>query len=561
MTLELLTNSARIELARLHGSTEKAQSCRKKNHWAPKPGDGQGVERRIIVLNDLHMAVGADMETNKFHPSDEFTAEHSRQFSAYLHREWRDAEEKNYELNLCLNGDIIDILQTAFERPGLHFPDGFSDDGLAPLNTPANVLVQLNIIYEGHRDFFHLIAQHLLKGHHIDYLPGNHDRHLYNDFVWCGKLALEERTIGGFTHIIEDELKLLTNDNAAIEMALGRLIRRPFSVYGDVYVDHGDSTDAFNRVSRPLQEMYQPSALHEPMELAFGDHGVRNGFNHLEILEPRLSSAPYYSLDFWGRAFKHPFKALKLIAGFFDASKQGGHEHSPYRDFTRRIADVRALVATYPDIERSINSLRPPEKQLTSEQIQDALEAIERASALPLLSNFTRTSGFLGRLYHTIFKGDDRRSEHRVVLDTLAAAHKWLGVNTAMHGHTHIARDDVYLTEEENSVRHVDTHTWMDRHGNWGRGVHTFGEKGRGVGVIELGHTTTGAVFSHVALNKIVGDSGELVAGDLFAEPDNDPLYTQTRMREIYRNNHVLDTVSDHVELSNTPANLILEYV
>lgn len=541
MALDLLTNSARVELAKLHGSHKEALAFRNRKHLDCKPEKRANVQERVIVVNDLHMAVGTDAETHKFHPSEEFTDEHQRQFHNFLEREWQQAEKENYRLNLCLNGDIVDILQTAFERPGLYFPDGMTDDGKAPKNTPANVLVQLNIIYEGHKHFFRELAEHLLRGHVIDYLPGNHDRHIYNEHVWSGQIELSGRQVKGFVHLIAKEMRKLTNDASLIEESLSRLSRKAFAVYGDVFVDHGDNTDQYNRVTRPLKELFAPSGLHEPMQLAFGDYGVRAGFNHLEPLEPRLSSAPNFSLNFWGRAFKHPFAALTMIRGFFRAASQEGYEKSQFDDLQQRIEDTRALVDRYPDIQANFNACRSPQNKLSKDEIKNGLEAMERANATPLFSNFPKGTGYFSRLYSSWRQALDPRNEHDVVLDSLAAANKYLKINTVVHGHTHVARDDLYITKDESTVRHVDTHTWMDRHGNWGRGVHTFGEKGRGVGVVEVGESASGRPFTDVSLNKIVDTSGTLVKGDLYAEADDDPEKTRERMREIFKANHRQD--------------------
>lgn len=532
-----LTNSAAIELARLHGSHENAKRYRCRSHMAKKK-DGASVAERILVVNDLHMAAGLNVETQKIHPCEEFTAQHERQFFNYMKREWALAESTDHKITLCLNGDVLDILQTATERPGFTFPDGYTRNGRAPENTPANVIVQLNIIRQGHPLFFQTLAAHLLKGHKIDFLPGNHDRQMYNRHVWQGSIEHDGKNLKGFLGILEDDLRTLCDQEDRISESLGGVSLKPFGIYGDAFVDHGDMADKFNKVQRPYKELLYPSELHETMPMAFGDYCVRNGFNRLESLQPKLSGAGYKSELFWHLSFRHPKAAIKLIACAFPAACKEGYEISREVDYQERVDDIRALVDRFPEITNSLNAMRPENERLSVDQIKDGLSSMETASATPLFSNFRAGTGFFKRLYRLVRKRIDGRIEGDIQRDRMSAANQGLGLNNFFNGHTHKAKNDIYITDEEKMIRHIDTHTWMDRQGKWGRGELTWGPKGRGVGVIELGENRDGELFTDISLNKVRNEEGDLVEGDIYAEADQNTYETAMKMRRIYANSH-----------------------
>jgi hypothetical protein len=160
-------NAVSKELAALHGSDEAAERFRRRDVGLTAPGPGGAIDRRVIVVNDLHMGAGRDRDTGKVHPGDDFTAKQERQFITYLANEWSAAAKgdhtlldrvrtrlaalagdmtwksgdridtapivqkngKPYALTLCINGDFLDFLQTSVERPEHPYPDGFATDG------------------------------------------------------------------------------------------------------------------------------------------------------------------------------------------------------------------------------------------------------------------------------------------------------------------------------------------------------------------------------------------------------------------------------------------------
>jgi hypothetical protein len=378
-------------------------------------------------------------------------------------------------------------------------------------------------------------------GHELDFVPGNHDRQLYNEHVWGGEVEVAGKTLGGFTQVIAEELRCLGASEQEVKDSLARLHLRPFAMYGNHWVEHGDMGDAVNRVQRPYKELLDPTPLHEEMSMALGDYGVRGGFNNLEQQDPTLDAIDN-TMRFFRKAFKHPMAALGLIAAFLRGSKQEGYVTSKEADLAQRVSDVRDLVTRFPAITEQLNSLRPAGDQLTNAQVIDGLQALEKKAAVPFFSQFKRGTRFLRRLFSLAMQKltgkSDTRSREQIYLDRLLATQKQFGAQALVQGHTHHAQDDVFLTDEEKVVRMVNTHTWMDKDGDWGRPEVTWGEDGRGVGVIEVGKDATGQPWSSLALRKVVDESGTLVWGDILDDAAEHQQEQAAAAHAIYDENH-----------------------
>ncbi|MBI2378199.1 MAG: hypothetical protein HYV07_29630 [Deltaproteobacteria bacterium] len=592
-----LTNSVMNHLSEIHGSYKEAYAHATRDMKPEKPAsEARGkLETRTLVVNDLHIGPGYDPVMKKYDPSDDFTATQDRQFVALLVNEWMAAGMGNenlshptkvkvgkvlsqlkwadgkpinleklgavvgsgaYALKLSINGDFVDFLQTTKSRPHLPFPDGVNKDG-APLNTPANSIVILNTIREGHPEVFRALAVHLALGHAVDIIPGNHDRHLYNAHVWSGEVEVPGKKLGGFTKLIEEELRSLGLDESEVKASLGRLERKPFAIYGDKWVDHGDMADNFNRVRRPLGELLDPSGLHDEMQMALGDYGVRNGFNKFEPLDPSLDAIDDRGM-FWNHARKHPIKMFGLVKGFLRAAKADGYEQSAEADMAQRLADVRRLVDEHPFVMEQLNSFRPEGEKLTKAQVQEGLEEIEKVSAKPFFSNFRRGSLFVVRALQIAFNNlagkNDARDKSEVNLDRGLAAQVHFGVNGIVEGHTHVAKYDSYVTSEEKGFVRMNTHTWMSKEGSWGRPEVTWGQDGRGVGVIETGVDKEGKPWVDMRLEKVVGEDGGLVRGDLYSDAEVGELSSKglrERVKELFAEvhdeaEHLLERFSGH---------------
>ncbi|MCB9654649.1 MAG: hypothetical protein H6729_11025 [Deltaproteobacteria bacterium] len=369
-------------------------------------GDGAGVDvpevdtpraqptRRIVSLSDVHVSAGRHPVTGRIDPLDQFLPDQEQQFLRFLMREWLGAAgvvdasearilrfgdipwheppsidairaslkarpEANHALTLNLNGDILDFLQTTVDSAGVRYPDGLLPGLRAPRNTPANAIVQLNVMRRGHPEFFTALAIHLCLGHNIDFIPGNHDRALFNPLVWSGQLEVQGKTFHGLEGILKEEMRRLGASESGAREALGHLRRLPFAMYGDVYLDHGDHYDADNRTRAPLEELYKPTPMNQEMQAALGDHGVRLGPHDLIADQPSFAER-WNRLEGLLDVFRAPRLASRMVWGYLLATLRDGYETSPEDDLARRIEDARRLPRAAPNIVDMVNAFGAP---------------------------------------------------------------------------------------------------------------------------------------------------------------------------------------------------------
>jgi UDP-2,3-diacylglucosamine pyrophosphatase LpxH len=568
-----LTYSAQDELARAHGSHEAALEMRNRTRMQRAPTDGSGNRtERLLIISDLHPSSGIDPETGRFDALDDFGPTQQRQLSSWMTREWvtstapredswirdhvferlsnvhqvelaegnidvlrklRDAK-RNYDLPMVLLGDIVDLLQVPRIRPGFRFPDGLASHRRAPRNTPANCLVQLNIIYAGHQELFRTFAMHLFLGNRIDFVPGNHDRALYHPLLWSGQLTIDGKPLYGFKGLIDLELQKIGATADERRDALERLQLLPFVIHDDTLLEHGDQNDLFNKVRRPYKEFIDPTPIHEEMELAVADHGVRDGFNDIERARPTLDSIEN-NFAFWAKAFSVPRHALRLMLKFFQGATREGYDVSPADDQRMRANDIATLVSKNPRLLEMANQMRPEGDRLSRDEFVRDLQAIDRVSARPFFSNFKRGTNFLTRCLTVAARGllgdVDVRRQGPARLDRIEAWHRVLGINNVVDGHTHIAKNEYFLTRQEKLIHHVNTHTWMNKSGDWNEDGNHWGDASRGVGLLEHGVTATGIPWSELSLMRVVDEDGALVPGELMEtfEPSESAVRNNTR--------------------------------
>ncbi len=522
---------------------------------------------RIISVSDIHIAAGRHPVTGRLDVIDDFKPNQEQQFVRLLAREWLRAApnvelprsredivesmgrlpwgdrapittherralaaDHAHALTLNLNGDVFEFLQATVERPGYRFVDGF--DGAAPRNTPANAIIKLNIMHRGHPEFFRALALHLSLGHRVDLLPGNHDRELWNPHVWDGQVESDGRVHQGFLGIMRTELRRLGCDDHQVEAALARLNRLPMVVYGDKLVDHGHREDPYNCTRRPYKEIFDPTPLHEEMPLALGDYGVRDGFNLLERKQPYLGDALSNKTAFVKEALGAPKAAVGMLKAFLKSALKEGHEVSAAHDEQVRRMDARRLVETFPELVDQLNAFRDADDQLGSAEVADGLERVEASTAQPFFSAFRAGASFFQRLPGII--ANQVRHESQVAYERrIQALHDTFDINEVVHGHTHVAEDQHYLTPEGRRVRYVNTHTWVDQTGRWDRASRTWGSESRGVGVIELGVNADGRPWSELSLMRVVDQTGTLVPGSIIDEPEGREGPIRQRAEEI----------------------------
>lgn len=562
-----LTPGVAQHAAATFGSAEAARSSMDRAHFAGPPPDREGLEHRIISLSDLHVGAGTDPITGRLDVTDDWRPVQERQFYRFLGKEWLRAsdhggkvdenrlldrmgelpwpgtpvkpkeklalcEEPQYKLTLNLNGDILELMQSTVPKTGYTFPDGFDGAG-GPRTTPANTIVKINQIRDGHPEFFKAMALHLSLGHHIDFIPGNHDRDLWNDHVWKGSLELPDgRRLEGVQGILRAELAELGLGSKDQAEALSRLRRLPFAVYGDTWLDHGHHEDSFNRTRRPFKQINETSGLHEEMPQAFGDYGVRDGYDALERKMPSLSDKHHSPMAFAAAALQKPQSMLGMMRGFLKATAKHSHETSAEADAEQRVRDAASLVDQMPELVDMLNAHRPPDRQLTPEQVKKGLQSLEQVSATPLYSMLESGAGFFKRIGAVLKAKDASHESHRE--RRLKELFKHFGITHLMQGHTHQAADQSFINADGHRLRYQNTHTWTDQFGRWGPGHQTWGSNGRGVGVIEIGRDGEGRTWTDSRLKMVRDGSGDVMHGTLIEESVEADPKEQERAKVIF---------------------------
>ena len=144
-----------------------------------------------------------------------------------------------------------------------------------------------------------------------------------------------------------------------------------------------------------------------------------------------------------------------------------------------------------------------------------ALEDLERASAKPFTASFQKGSGVWSRLWNAFWGALEGRNPEQSRRERFGVLHKQFGINTLIQGHTHRARDEDDQIGDRGAVRYINTHTWIQRLGDWGAAKSIWGENSRGVAVVELSRDPDGRMQSASSLCRVADASGELLAGDI----------------------------------------------
>lgn len=187
-----------------------------------------------IVVSDLHLGTGRLNKDGSTNPLEEFVKD--RQFVEFLDY-YSSGEFYNAEMELVLNGDILDSLQVPL------------DNYHSPILTESISLKKVQACIDGHSKFFQAIRDFSEKPNHtIRYVVGNHDV----DMLWP---ACKE----------------------AFTKAAGCCIEfHHFGFFEDgIFYEHGQQYEAINALNR--KKIFLTEGLKEPIiNLPWGSHFFLN---------------------------------------------------------------------------------------------------------------------------------------------------------------------------------------------------------------------------------------------------------------------------------------------
>jgi UDP-2,3-diacylglucosamine pyrophosphatase LpxH len=257
--------------------------------------------RDVVVVSDLHIGRGKNNETGRYYELETFF--YDEDFRRFCEFSCREAAERGTELELVLNGDTFDLLRL----DPLPLPEEFArrPSAFGPVLTPARAAIEVTRLLEGHPVFLQALAGVLAGGHHVLFLPGNHDI----EVQWP---PVQEAIR---TALLECDVFA---DRSAAERALTRLRFLPWFYHqpGRFWIEHGCQYDPENAFRYPLRGglVDASDALHEaeldnPLGNFFQKY-LYNAFGHITFIVPSTRANTRYLK--W-LVFNEPRLLLRVI--------------------------------------------------------------------------------------------------------------------------------------------------------------------------------------------------------------------------------------------------------
>jgi hypothetical protein len=464
----------------------RAREWKPSADWLATQGKRYG---RLIFLSDTHPATGRNRLTGSISPAEAFLPDKQEvDMRGLFESEWQASSGDGTRhgdgrvRTVVMNGDELEFMLTSRLPPRIRY---LPDDPFTPANTARNARYKLEAIREGHRDMFMLWAQHLVRGHRLVLLPGNHDRALLHPAV-----RLHLRTL-----LRKDIVQALKRDAQFHPRLTGRERHRAameeahhilndqlefeplFFLHGDVFARHGDEHDPQNVFSTWTGDYYAPlRSLDRVMENTAGDSYVNSLFSGIDAKLPWGDNSP----GTWTRlrltyAFlsKHKLASLSRMAraGRYIAT-QGGRgnkaEMASLREQDR--ADIAQAVRDT-GLVAKLNQLRGPDEQLTEQQAIELMQAYRSRMATPVMNLFRAGSSVLWRAAQLVVffpqLGYELREQRRYEIEeaTHGLVFGAMRAKTRVTGHDHKDRMQRFLVDQGDSERlgHLyDPGSWID---------------------------------------------------------------------------------------------------
>ena len=454
--------------------------------WLRREGKKYGV---LLIASDTHPGPGRDALTGKMNRAEDFLSKQEADMRAMLKSEHLEStgymgpagtwmKGDGQVRTLVLNGDVFEFMQTTTAATGSEFKG--PKDAYGPLNTPRTIVEKLKSIYAGHPDLFEAYAQHLVNGHRIVLINGNHDKQLLDPNV---RRTLKAILFTEVSKLLAHQpgSQVATIRKEAMKILDGQYEFHPnFFLHGDVYARHwNDHTDWQNSFSglygnHFLDRAQAKAGRDKPMEAALGDYFVKSVFNQIEKDIPWGDNTAKRKAIFFGmlaKAWKdknvRPF--LNIPRAIAYALTREGHG-TPAELEALKAADRAGIVRDVNErgLVDQFNELRQGQEPLTEAQVVDKLLRFEEMKATPFLSLFKKGDGVAKRLATLVRKWSQIRkiaSDKGYERRALAFLGEELGIKTVAVGHDHVFRDERYVygaEGRERLIRILDDATWTN---------------------------------------------------------------------------------------------------
>jgi len=241
-----------------------------------EPRDGPAAEPPdlpdLVVLSDLHLGLGENPASGRFHRLEAFF--YDDDFASFASWLCTDAARSGRQLRMIFAGDSLDFLRVErsvalpSEGPGL-----------------AHAAALARAILAGHPGVVRGLAELLAAGHEVVLLPGNHDLELQRDDV---RTELRQALAAA--------LAVRGLDDAAQVQALARLTFANWFHHepGRIWIEHGSQYDpegAFRYLLRGPAGG-NASASEESRDLPLGNFFQRHFYNAFGSLASVVPATP-----------------------------------------------------------------------------------------------------------------------------------------------------------------------------------------------------------------------------------------------------------------------------
>jgi len=376
-----------------------------------------------LAISDLHLADGHPL-LDSFNDHQQSALEGLLN-AASSNGSLGDAED----VELIINGDCFDFLMMRpYEQHGT--------------TNPATALLKLEKVFAAHRPFFEALQRFIsFPGRHVTFITGNHD-----------------------VELIFQEVQA-----RICEFILGELGRREcvdfchtrsYRPLPDVYIEHGNQYDFWNRICDIWDEQGQPLTLKpQAITLPLGTQYIQRGAHHINAqysyfdhFEPGLSFTRQVALlclltpESVVETVQHVMAMLsysrKPLAGL-----SPGEERIPVKLFVHAIADFAAfqedMVAHAPDFTEPLG------QEATQADAMMEFIQVSEVMSLPLVEAITAI--FTPGVYQ-MAESTAKGMQHVLHSDST--------LRYAIAGHTHMDRIDPI---NNGSQVYLNTGSWTTR--------------------------------------------------------------------------------------------------
>jgi len=260
----------------------------------------------VLVVSDLHLGIGQDADTGRYHRRENFFADES--FAAFL--EHHDQQQGGAPL-LVVNGDAFDFLRVAdipetdaeFDAWGAALAELGAPRPTAELRKLAGKerryglrtadyksVWKLLRIAEGHPVFFAGLGRWIERGGWIVFVKGNHDLELFWPLV---QAAVRREIARAHPGAPVAERVLFSQDGFQLS---------------NVYIEHGHRFESTTAVKGLPTLPKTPTELNLPL----GSFVNRYLINALEGMEPFLDNIKPVQRLLWTVLRRHPLKVFTI---------------------------------------------------------------------------------------------------------------------------------------------------------------------------------------------------------------------------------------------------------